>query len=125
MVKDTFDPPPPKDMITCPECGAPCHRTTHLDLSPGFKYVGATKAVYGSQTVWNSMDSAPRDGKMVRLLVDFEDHATEDSPDPCPTIGANNFEGDGEDVWLFAGWDWCHDRFTQGTGKPIGWLPFL
>ena len=76
-------------------------------------------------TAWLPMNTAPRDGSLVRLLVEFEDHATEDEDGPCPTIGANNHDNDGEDTWLFAGWDWCHDLFTQGVGKPIGWLPML
>lgn len=71
------------------------------------------------------MSAAPRDGTMLRLLVDFDDHATEDSHDPSWTIGANNCDYDGEDQWKFAGWCWSHDHFTQGTGKPVGWLPML
>ncbi|OLU22991.1 hypothetical protein BVH03_22365 [Pseudomonas sp. PA15(2017)] len=73
---------------------------------------------------WRDMATAPRDGTMVRLLVEFTEHATEDA-DQAPTIGANNFENDGEDRWLFAGWCWSHDHFTQGEGEPIGWLPML
>ncbi|WFS20584.1 hypothetical protein P9K38_09705 [Pseudomonas sp. 905_Psudmo1] len=73
---------------------------------------------------WRDMATAPRDGTMVRLLVEFTEHATEDA-DQAPTIGANNFENDGEDRWQFAGWCWSHDHFTQGQGEPIGWLPML
>lgn len=73
---------------------------------------------------WRDMATAPRDGTMVRLLVEFTEHATEDA-DQAPTIGANNFENDGEDRWQFAGWCWSHDHFTQGKGEPIGWLPML
>ena len=74
---------------------------------------------------WRPIDTAPRDGTMLRLLVAFTEHATEDSPDPSPTIGANNFDGDGEDEWRFAGWCWTHDHFTEGKGTPVGWLPML
>lgn len=73
---------------------------------------------------WRDMSIAPRDGTLVRLLVEFTEHATEDA-DQAPTIGANNFENDGEDRWQFAGWCWSHDHFTQGQGEPIGWLPML
>ncbi|WP_296277778.1 hypothetical protein [Pseudomonas sp. UBA7530] len=73
---------------------------------------------------WRDMATAPRDGTLVRLLVEFTEHATEDA-DQAPTIGANNFENDGEDRWQFAGWCWSHDHFTQGKGEPIGWLPML
>lgn len=74
---------------------------------------------------WLPMESAPRDGTLVRLMVNFTEHATEDNPGPSPTIGSNNFECDGEDRWLFAGWCWTHDHFTQGEGSPVGWLPML
>lgn len=73
---------------------------------------------------WLNMASAPRDGTMVRLLVEFEEHSTEDA-DQAPTIGANNFDNDGEDRWQFAGWCWLHDHFVEGKGVPVGWLPML
>ncbi len=78
-----------------------------------------------ARSAWRPMETAPRDGTMLRLLVEFTEHATEDSPGPSPTIGANNFDNDGEDRWQFAGWCWTHDHFTQGQGKPVGWLPML
>ncbi len=71
------------------------------------------------------MDTAPRDGTMVRLLVQFTAHATEDTDGPSWTIGANNGEHDGGDLWCFAGWCWTHDHFTEGKGAPIGWLPLI
>jgi len=75
---------------------------------------------------WRDMASAPRDGTLVRLLVEFTEHATEDSESmPSPTIGANSYDHTGEDVWQFAGWSWEQDCFTQGAGDPIGWLPLL
>lgn len=73
---------------------------------------------------WRDMGSAPRDGTLLRLLVSFDEHSTEDA-DEAPTIGANNLDNNGEDVWLFAGWCWSHDHFTQGKGSPIGWLPMI
>lgn len=69
------------------------------------------------------IDSAPRDGTMVRLLVQFTDYALEDTGDPMWTIGANGLYG-GDDLWCFAGWDWEQDCFTAGEGTPVGWLPF-
>lgn len=74
------------------------------------------------------MDTAPRDGTMVRLLVQFDDHATEDTAGPAWTIGANNDDNVGDDEregWRFAGWCWDHDHFTEGKGTPVGWLPML
>ena len=74
---------------------------------------------------WLPIESAPKDGTLLRLLVQFDDNATEDSTEPCPTIGVNTFGHSGEEVWRFAGWDWSHDCFTEGSGTPIGWLPLL
>lgn len=75
---------------------------------------------------WRDIGTAPRDGTLVRLLVDFTEHATEDSEAmPSPTIGANSFDHTGEDLWQFAGWSWEQDCFTQGAGEPVGWLPLL
>lgn len=74
------------------------------------------------------METAPRDGTMVRLLVQFEENATEDTPEPAWTIGACNDDNVGEDErigWQFAGWCWAHDHFTEGKGAPVGWLPLL
>lgn len=68
------------------------------------------------------MEMAPRDGSMLRLLVQFEEHATEDTTEPAWTIGAYS---EGADCWQFAGWCWTHDHFTEGRGAPVGWLPML
>lgn len=75
--------------------------------------------------VWLPIETAPKDSSMLRLLVNFDDHSLEDCSEPCWTIGTNALSDTGVDEWLFAGWDWTHDRFTQGTGTPIGWLPML
>ena len=74
----------------------------------------------------NPADTAPKDGTMLRLLVNYEDGsgALEDA-DEAWTIGFNSLENTGEDEWQIAGWNWCHDCFTDGRGKVIGWLPFL
>ncbi len=74
------------------------------------------------------IDTAPRDGTMVRLLVQFEENATEDTAEPAWTIGACNNDNVGEDErigWQFAGWCWAHDHFTEGKGTPVGWLPLV
>ena len=69
-----------------------------------------------------SMDTAPKDGTMVKLFVDYSkgsnpllDHKQ------AWTIGMNNFDKDEYDEWVFAGWDWEQDCFTDGSGTPIGW----
>lgn len=74
------------------------------------------------------MDTAPCDGTMVRLLVQFTEHATEDTAGPAWTIGARNDANVGEHEWggwQFAGWCWTHDHFTEGKGTPVGWLPLI
>jgi hypothetical protein len=75
---------------------------------------------------WLPMETAPKDSTIIRLLVEFEEHSFEDdNSTPQPTIGTNHLNNTGADEWLFAGWCWTHDRFTQGVGKPIGWLPMI
>ncbi len=79
-------------------------------------------------TTWNrDMSGAPRDGTLLLLLVEYDpddinSHAVEDAL-IARTIGFNNFDNDGDDVWQIAGYCWSHDHFTEGHGKPIGWLP--
>jgi hypothetical protein len=82
----------------------------------------AIDALDSNHAEWRPMDTAPRDGTMLRLLVQFEDHATEDTTEPAPTIGAYS---EGAECWQFAGWCWSHDHFTEGKGEPVGWLPML
>lgn len=75
-----------------------------------------------------SLDSAPMDGTMIWLLVDYGD----DDQRGCHplanaitawTLGFNNRDHDGVDEWKFAGWCWDYDQFTQGRGKVLAWKP--
>ncbi len=75
------------------------------------------------------IETAPKDSTIIRLLVDYSadeaEHPLEDDT-LAWTIGHNSDDnvGDGEGSgWQFAGWCWSHDHYTQGVGKPIGWLP--
>lgn len=74
---------------------------------------------------WLPAETAPKDGTICRLLVEFEEHDLADSSEPTVTIGFNTLNDNGEDFWHLVGWDWCHDVFTQGSGKVIGWLPLV
>lgn len=65
-----------------------------------------------------SMESAPLDGTLVRLLVRFDNNAIEDTSEPTVTIGSHN---DGE--WNFVGWCWHTDEWARGSGDLLGWLP--
>lgn len=79
------------------------------------------------QGSWQPMETAPRDGTLLRLLVRFTEHPIDDAAHdtPLPTIGANSFDNTGEDEWQVVGWCWTHDHFTQGQGTPVGWLPMV
>ena len=70
---------------------------------------------------WDNRDET------VLLMVDYSEGSNGiDDAIVGLTIGHNNDhnvgEGEGQG-WQFAGWDWCHDVYTTGHGKPIGWLP--
>lgn len=75
---------------------------------------------------WSPLDSAPRDGRMLWLAVDYGgetgDHSLADAV-VAATIGFNNFDNNGQDEWQFAGWCWCHDHFTEGSGRVLAWRP--
>ena len=85
----------------------------------------ALKAEQAGEPVALPMDTSPTDGTMVRLLVDFEANSLEDTDKPVWTVGACYVSDSEGDVWQFAGWNWSHDCFTEGHGKPLGWLPML
>jgi hypothetical protein len=78
--------------------------------------------------MWKPIESAKKDGRLLFLLVaqhldsEVSNNPTEDEL-VYRTIGHNNFEHDGEDVWQFAGWSWEYDRFVQGRGTPTHWQP--
>ena len=74
---------------------------------------------------WRSIETAPNDGTLLRLLVEFETGNLEDDDKPQATIGHNSFANTGVDEWQFSGWSWTHDCFVQGTGRVVGWLPLL
>ena len=75
-----------------------------------------------SMEEWASYDQKD---DLVLLLVEFEENATEDETIAL-TIGSNTDHNVGPEEaegWKMAGWNWCHDCFTSGQGKPIGWMP--
>lgn len=77
-----------------------------------------------------TIETAPKDGTIVRLLVQFshDDNAFsfEDSDEPCWTIGFNNFGNTQEDYWQVVGWNWEQDTFQEAKKfEIIGWLPMI
>jgi len=89
-----------------------------------FRQLEAEKA---EREEWRDIASAPRDHRMLELIVDYSgedaDHALQDTARYGVTIGFNGFEDTGEDEWFLAGWCWSHDHFTAGRGVPVAWRP--
>lgn len=77
---------------------------------------------------YRPMDTAPKDGTMLRLFCRFDGDSSTgafEDADEGWTIGTNNMANTGEDVWDIVGWDWMQDTFRQAhTAQPLGWLPF-
>lgn len=74
---------------------------------------------------YNPADSAPKDGSMLRLLVDYSTgHGSLDDAMISWTIGFNSLLHTGEDWWEIAGWNWEQDCFCNAQGEILGWLPF-
>lgn len=67
---------------------------------------------------WVNPETAVKDGRMYLLRINGGSHRTSDS-DVWETIGFNNFDNDGENVWQFAGWCWTHDHWVNGSGRVI------
>lgn len=77
---------------------------------------------------WRPMNTAPKNGTIVRLLVDYSGddacHPLEDAQ-VTHTVGGCTDDHTGlSEGFKFAGWSWEQDCFCEGRGKPIGWLPF-
>lgn len=79
----------------------------------------------------HSIESAPKDGTLIALKVVGGAHPMDDCApgEGWWTIGQNNFENDGQDVWHFVGWCWSHDHFVdvrdhEDPGTPVAWRPF-
>ncbi|QOC57947.1 hypothetical protein phiK7B1_092 [Pseudomonas phage phiK7B1] len=77
-----------------------------------------------SKPKWLDPAIAPKDATMLLLLVEFYENSTDDNT-RAVTMGFNNFDHNGIDEWLFAGWNWDQDCFTEGRGKVIGWWPLM
>ncbi len=90
--------------------------------------IAAALSAQAACVEWQKMGSAPKDGTMLRLLVNPDKEAFtafDDSLTPFETIGFNNLGNTEEDRWEFAGWDWSQDCFITGRGEVIGWAQML
>ena len=71
----------------------------------------------GEGESFNDLADAPKDGSLVRLLVDYSgedaDHALEDTTGLSWTVGFNNLSNTEEDTWQFVGWSWQSDCFSR------------
>lgn len=66
-------------------------------------------------------ETAPKDGRLVELLVEGDDNHTEDEK-RWRTIGHNQRDTTGEDLWELAGWNWSHDFWCEARNfRVIGW----
>ena len=76
------------------------------------------------QVDWQPADTAPKDGTLIELVVDYTDGHSPlmDAIRAC-TVGWNGLADTGEDEWHFFGWDWCQDHVRGGAGKVIAWRP--
>lgn len=73
---------------------------------------------------WLDPAVAPKNGTLLTLLVRFTENSTDDAT-TAVTIGSNSFDDNGQDEWLFAGWDWNYDEWCAGQGTVIGWFPMM
>ena len=78
---------------------------------------------------WHEMDSAPKDGTLVLLLVDVQEGDPDEYFAPLEderysrTVGFCCEDHNGDPEWQFSGYNWMQDHFTQGGGVPIRWAP--
>ena len=78
---------------------------------------------------WQPIETCPKDGTLVLLLMPNDmPHPTEEN-ERWRTIGMNSRDLTGEDYWQFCGWDWCHDVFMNldtlpaSNAEPTHWYP--
>ena len=72
------------------------------------------------------VDTAPKDGTMLRLFVRFNECSLEDGDHPQWTMGFNDKRSTEIDEWHIVGWSWTHDCFVEAHNAQIlGWLPFI
>ncbi|MFC3059482.1 hypothetical protein [Paenirhodobacter populi] len=106
------------------QCDCPDPVWDHQDSEAIARAALSTPAAASPQG-WMPIDTAPKDGRMVFLLVDYTDGAAPlDDAEIAATIGFNCLDDTGEDEWHLVGWNWSQDCFTDGQGTVIGWTDF-
>lgn len=113
----------------CPECNGTRVRSYRLAEHLGGQYVDAPCRCVASPaeaSTWQPIESAPKDGTSVLLLIDPQDSAHSLHDDSfVVSIGSYGVEGGAEvdPTWCFAGWSWSHDEYVRGKGTPTHWMP--
>ncbi len=113
----------------CPECNGTRVRSYRLADHLGGQYVDAPcrcVAPPAEASTWQPIESAPKDGTSVLLLIDPQDSAHSLHDDSfVVSIGSYGVEGGAEvdPTWCFAGWSWSHDEYVRGKGTPTHWMP--
>jgi hypothetical protein len=122
-MKNSLTPAPVMIEVTQEDGSDFCRILTALGMEEEGDVVAEVERLRDAEQ-WQPMVTAPKDGTLVLLMVEFEDHATEDGEGPFPTIGSNTWDNHHDfDEWQFAGWSWTQDCFTQGVGRPVLWKP--
>jgi hypothetical protein len=116
---------------SCIEAGSPPDELDPEDVAE----IDATRAALAASPPipqqWQPIETAPKDGTLILLLVDYSgdngNHWIDDSESGLGrTIGHNNddevLDGEGQG-WQFAGWCWSHDHFVEGEGHAVKWQP--
>ena len=86
-------------------------------------WIHALAAAPQPPDAWQPIETAPKDGTLLLLLVQDGDNTTEDEV-VWRTIGSNTSDNTAEEEpWQMAGWNWSYDHYCAGNGKVIGWMP--
>ena len=91
------------------------------ELEKEIKELATMVEGYEQAAEFKPEETAPKDGRLLELLVEDGDNRTENE-DLWRTIGHNQRDCIGEDVWEVAGWNWSHDFWHEARNfRVVGW----